>query len=112
MAEFRGRLLLKRRSERAICGALAERLRLVPPRIERAVTFFSGGNQQKVVLAKGLTRSPRLLIMEETTTGADVGAQNEVYDHMKRLLEREDARNLKISHELPEPPHQANLRRD
>src|SRR5207245_10663764 len=47
MAEFSGRLLLKRRSERAICGALAERLRLAPPRIERAVAFFSGGNQQR-----------------------------------------------------------------
>ena len=108
MAEFSGRLLLKRRSERAICGALAERLRLVPPRIERAVTFFSGGNQQKVVLAKGLTRSPRLLIMDEPTMGVDVGAKTEVYNFMKGLVEREGVGILLISSDLPEILHLAN----
>jgi ribose transport system ATP-binding protein len=108
MAEFSGRLFLRRRSERAICAALAGRLRLVPPRIERAVTFFSGGNQQKVVLAKGLTRDPKLLIMDEPTMGVDVGAKSEVYNFMKDLVEREGVGILLISSDLPEILHLAN----
>ena len=108
MAEFSGRLFLRRRSERAICAALAGRLRLVPPRIERAVTSFSGGNQQKVVLAKGLTRDPKLLIMDEPTMGVDVGAKTEVYNFMKDLVEREGVGILLISSDLPEILHLAN----
>ena len=108
MAEFSGRLFLRRRSERAICADLARRLRLVPPRIERAVTFFSGGNQQKVVLAKGLTRDPKLLIMDEPTVGVDVAAKTEVYNFMKDLVERERVGILLISSDLPEILHLAH----
>ena len=108
MAEFSGRLFLRRRSERAICADLARRLRLVPPRIERAVTFFSGGNQQKVVLAKGLTRDPKLLIMDEPTMGVDVAAKTEVYNFMKDLVERERVGILLISSDLPEILHLAH----
>jgi ribose transport system ATP-binding protein len=96
---------LARRRERGICAALADRLRITPPRIERAVTYFSGGNQQKVVLAKGLTRRPRLFIVDEPTSGVDVGAKAEVYGLMKDLVERERAGILLISSDLPEILH-------
>jgi ribose transport system ATP-binding protein len=96
---------LARRRERAICAALAARLRITPPRIERAVTYFSGGNQQKVVLAKGLTRKPRLFILDEPTTGVDVGAKAEVYALIRELVEREGVGILLISSDLPEILH-------
>lgn len=105
LPQFSGRLFLRRRSEREVCSRLTKQLRIVPPRIERAVTYFSGGNQQKVVLAKGLTRRPRLLIMDEPTTGVDVGAKTEVYSFMKNLVEREHVGILLISSDLPEILH-------
>ncbi len=107
-AHFSGRFLLRRRSERAICLRLAQQLRLVPTGIERPVALFSGGNQQKVVLAKGLTRNPRVFVMDEPTTGVDVGAKTEVYTFMKDLVEREGAGILLISSDLPEILHLAH----
>ncbi len=108
LPEFSGRLFLFRRSERGICAGLAERLRIVPLRIERDVTYFSGGNQQKVMLAKGLTRKPRLFIMDEPTMGVDVGAKTEVYSLMKDLVEQGGAGILLISSDLPEILHLTN----
>ncbi len=108
LPHFSGRFLLKRRSERGVCARLAERLKIMPPRIERGVAFFSGGNQQKVVIAKGLTRNPRLFIMDEPTTGVDVGAKTEVYNFMKDLVEEEGAGILLISSDLPEILHLTN----
>jgi len=105
---FSGRLFLRRRSERAICLRLAQQLRLVPLGIERPVALLSGGNQQKVVLAKGLTRDPRVFVMDEPTTGVDVGAKTEVYTFMKDLVEREGAGILLISSDLPEILHLAH----
>jgi ribose transport system ATP-binding protein len=108
LPSFSGRVGLRRRSERAICGGLARRLRISPPRIERDVAFFSGGNQQKVVLAKGLTRTPRLFIMDEPTAGIDVAAKTEVYRFMKDWVERDGAGILLISSDLPEIVHLTN----
>ena len=108
LPQFSGRVLLKRRSERGICARLAERLKIVPRRIERGAAFFSGGNQQKMVIAKGLTRNPGLFIMDEPTTGIDVGAKTEVYTFMKDLVEQEGAGILLISSDLPEILHLAN----
>jgi len=105
LSPFSGRLFLRRRSERGICTSLAARLKISPPRIERDVVFFSGGNQQKVMLAKGLTRNPRLFIMDEPTMGVDVGAKTEVYNFMKDLVEQAGAGILLISSDLPEILH-------
>ena len=105
LSSFSGRLFLRRRSERGICTSLAARLKISPPRIERDVVFFSGGNQQKVMLAKGLTRNPRLFIMDEPTMGVDVGAKTEVYNFMKDLVEQAGAGILLISSDLPEILH-------
>jgi ABC-type sugar transport system ATPase subunit len=68
---------------------------------EQLVRELSGGNQQKVVLAKWLGAEPRILIMDEPTRGIDVGAKAEVHALMRRLA-REGLAIIMISSELPE----------
>lgn len=68
---------------------------------EQVVAQLSGGNQQKVVLAKWLAASPRILIMDEPTRGIDVGAKSEIHALMGRLAQKGLA-ILMISSELPE----------
>jgi ribose transport system ATP-binding protein len=65
------------------------------------VQYLSGGNQQKVVLAKWLVTEPRVIVLDEPTRGIDVGAKRAVYDLM-RTLTAEGAAVLLISSELPE----------
>ena len=75
------------------------RIRLADP--SQPVRSLSGGNQQKVVLAKWLSRQARLLILDEPTRGIDVGAKQEMYKLMNRLV-REGKGVLLISSDLPE----------
>jgi rhamnose transport system ATP-binding protein len=78
-----------------------ERLQVKYGRLSDTVSTLSGGNQQKVVLAKWLSRKPRVIIVDEPTRGIDVGTKAEVH----RLLERlagEGVAVLVISSELPE----------
>ncbi len=69
--------------------------------LDQAVINLSGGNQQKVVLARWLTLSPIVLILDEPTRGVDVGAKAEIYRIMSRLA-HEGVAILMISSELPE----------
>jgi ribose transport system ATP-binding protein len=71
------------------------------PSVEQRVGLLSGGNQQKVVLAKWLNTSPDLLIVDEPTHGVDVGAKAEIYNLLKNLTELGKGVIL-ISSELPE----------
>jgi ribose transport system ATP-binding protein len=57
------------------------------PSIDQQVAYLSGGNQQKVVLARALTVDTRLLVADEPTRGIDVGAKNEVYELLRRLAD-------------------------
>ncbi len=68
---------------------------------EQAVKSLSGGNQQKVVIAKWLGIHPQLLILDEPTRGVDVGAKKEIYSIMNKLTEQGDA-VIMVSSELPE----------
>ena len=76
-------------------------LNIKTPSIEQKVGNLSGGNQQKVVLAKWLMTKPRLLILDEPTRGIDVGAKVEIYHIMNQLVEQGVA-VVMISSELPE----------
>jgi ribose transport system ATP-binding protein/rhamnose transport system ATP-binding protein len=76
-------------------------LRIVTPSIEREVMYLSGGNQQKVLLARWLARQPKLLIVDEPTRGVDVGAKAEVYSILRELARRGVAL-LVVSSDLPE----------
>ncbi|AHA70033.1 sugar ABC transporter ATP-binding protein [Bacillus thuringiensis] len=68
---------------------------------EQAVKSLSGGNQQKIVIAKWLGIHPQLLILDEPTRGVDVGAKKEIYSIMNKLTEQGDA-VIMVSSELPE----------
>jgi ribose transport system ATP-binding protein len=78
-----------------------EALRIKTPSSRQKVMFLSGGNQQKVVLAKWMLTQARIFIFDEPTRGIDVGAKVEVYRLMNELL-RGGAAILMISSELPE----------
>jgi rhamnose transport system ATP-binding protein len=88
-------------SERSLAREWAEKLRLKYASIDDPVERLSGGNQQKVVLAKWLATQPRLLMVDEPTRGIDVATKAEVH----RLLSDEASRGmavLMVSSELPE----------
>lgn len=76
-------------------------LNIKTPSIEQKVLNLSGGNQQKVSLAKWLFVKPDVLIMDEPTRGIDVGAKYEIYTIMNRLVEQ-GMSIIMISSELPE----------
>lgn len=71
------------------------------PSIEQRVGNLSGGNQQKVALAKWLMTKPKLLILDEPTRGIDVGAKFEIYNIMNDLVDQ-GVCIIMISSELPE----------
>jgi D-xylose transport system ATP-binding protein len=78
--------LVRPELETGLARRYADDLKIKAPSLEAAVTTLSGGNQQKVVLAKWLARSPRLLILDEPTRGIDVGAKFEIYSLIDRLV--------------------------
>ena len=76
-------------------------LRIATPNVRREVRNLSGGNQQKVLLAKWLDRNPRILIVDEPTRGVDVGAKADLYRLLRELAEAGLAL-LVVSSDLPE----------
>jgi len=72
---------------RAIAVKAREQLRIRAPDVETGVWALSGGNQQKVVLAKWLAMAPRAIVFDEPTRGIDVGAKQEIYAIMRRLAD-------------------------
>src|SRR5205814_6277413 len=93
--------LLLRRREAGLVQTGIERLGIRPPWPEVVVETLSGGNQQKVVLAKWLVAQPRLLVLDEPTRGVDVGAKAEIYARMRELT-RHGVGIVMVSSELPE----------
>jgi rhamnose transport system ATP-binding protein len=93
--------LIRSAAERAFATDWAQRLRLKYGRLTDPVSMLSGGNQQKVVLAKWLGRHPALLIVDEPTRGIDIATKADVHQLLVRLA-REGVAILMISSELPE----------
>jgi ABC-type sugar transport system ATPase subunit len=92
---------IRLRLERQRVQEFVETLRIRTPSLDQKVVNLSGGNQQKVVIAKWLSLQPKVLIMDEPTRGIDVGAKAEVHHLMSQLAGRGVA-ILMISSELPE----------
>jgi rhamnose transport system ATP-binding protein len=95
------RLFIRRGRERALASDYAGRLRIRATGMDDLIEALSGGNQQKVVLAKWLATKPRVLILDEPTRGVDIGAKVEVH----RIISDLAASGLGIiliSSELPE----------
>lgn len=80
--------LLNKRKENALVSEWIERLAVKTPSANTAINSLSGGNQQKVVLAKWLAIDPKLLILNEPTRGIDVGSKQEIYRLMNELSEQ------------------------
>lgn len=90
-----------RAAERRRTDEVARTIDVRPAGVRRIVQTLSGGNQQKVVLARWLLRSCRVLLLDEPTRGVDVGARSEIYALIRRLADNGVA-VLLVSSELPE----------
>lgn len=88
-------------NERDVVRTTTDELRLKAPNLKADVENLSGGNRQKVVLAKWLISEPDLLIFDEPTRGIDVGAKSEIWNLMRVLADQGKALVM-ISSELPE----------
>jgi ribose transport system ATP-binding protein len=95
------RLFVSKTRENAIAMNYVEQLRIATPSTSRLAQYLSGGNQQKVVLAKWLCTKAKIFIFDEPTRGVDVGAKAEIHGFMNGLV-KEGAAILMISSELPE----------
>jgi rhamnose transport system ATP-binding protein len=93
--------IIDRLREREIAEAYRRRLNIRTPDVDLAVGMLSGGNQQKVMLAKWLELKPDLLIFDEPTRGIDVGAKAEVHDLIRAFV-AEGGAAIVISSDLPE----------
>ncbi len=92
---------VKRREESNLAQHYIDALSVRTPSMEQKVVNLSGGNQQKVVLAKWLALNPKILIVDEPTRGIDIGAKAEVHSLLSKLA-AEGVGILMISSELPE----------
>jgi len=93
--------MIDHKSERKTSLSFIEKLYIVTPHMMRLVEHLSGGNQQKVALARWMCNESKVLIMDEPTRGIDVGAKVSVYKLIGQLA-KEGAGILLISSELPE----------
>jgi erythritol transport system ATP-binding protein len=81
------RLLLSTKRERAVATEQVQDLKIKVPSVDAQVTELSGGNQQKVVLARALLTKPKILLLDEPTRGIDVGAKAEIFRIMSGLAD-------------------------
>ncbi|MDI3472397.1 MAG: ribose transport system ATP-binding protein [Thermotogaceae bacterium] len=90
-----------KKKEIELSKQLVKEFDIKTPSIEQKVLYLSGGNQQKVVLAKWMPKKPKILILDEPTRGIDVGAKAEIYKLMNELALQGIA-VIMVSSELPE----------
>ena len=93
--------LMSRGKENQLAKDALKQFNIKTPSIEQMVLNLSGGNQQKVILAKVLMANPQILLLDEPTKGVDIGAKNEIYNLMIELVKK-GISIVMISSELPE----------
>jgi len=99
--ECSGGGLMRRSVEHSLSAGFTRDLAIKTPSLDQPVGALSGGNQQKVLLAKWLATRPRVLIVDEPTRGVDVGSKSEIHHLLRRFTEAGGA-VIMISSELPE----------
>jgi ribose transport system ATP-binding protein len=92
---------LNEAQEKNLCKDRVREYDIITTGIDQEIQYLSGGNQQKVILAKWININPSLLILDEPTRGIDVGAKAEIY-RLMRLLAKRGTAIIMISSELPE----------
>jgi len=75
--------LLRRRAERTAVEGLVTRLAIRTPSLEQPVEFLSGGNQQKVAVARSFLKEPAVILAYEPTQGVDVGSRFDIYEALR-----------------------------
>ncbi|MCF7952696.1 MAG: sugar ABC transporter ATP-binding protein [Spirochaetales bacterium] len=98
---FQKKLFIDRKKVNEVSHQYVDKLNIKTPHLEQLIKNLSGGNQQKVVIAKWLIRNSDILIFDEPTRGIDVGAKSEIYSLMNELASQGKA-IIMISSELPE----------
>ena len=93
--------MINAKNETAFSEALSKKLNVKTASIDLEAGALSGGNQQKVVIAKWIGMNPSIIIMDEPTRGIDVGAKRDIYDLMNELTSQGVA-IIMVSSELPE----------
>lgn len=93
--------IINQAKERNLADDYVDQLSIKTPGLDVDIDTLSGGNQQKVIIAKWLNTKPKVLILDEPTRGIDVGAKVEIYHLLNRLVE-EGVTVIIISSELPE----------
>jgi len=101
LGEFIRGVFWNRKKEEEIVDHHVKTLNVRTPHFEQLILNLSGGNQQKVVIAKWLATEPKVLIMDEPTRGVDVGAKAEIYTIMNALA-KQGISIIMISSDLPE----------
>jgi ribose transport system ATP-binding protein len=95
------RPFLQSRQEKSLVGSFIQRLDIKTPSFDQEVGYLSGGNQQKVVLAKWLFRDVDILLFDEPTVGIDVNTKTEIYKLMSEFVSKKKA-IIMVSSEMPE----------
>ena len=101
LAQYSSSGLVRRNAEESVAQKMCAELKIKTPTIEATASNLSGGNQQKVVLAKWLSLAPKVILFDEPTRGIDVGAKAEIYQLMRRLAD-EGVAILMISSDMEE----------
>ena len=101
LSKFTSGTRINKKKENEVCEQYRKDLNVRTPSLRQLVRNLSGGNQQKVVIAKALMSEPDVLILDEPTRGIDVGAKKEIYILANRL-KQEGKAILLISSEMPE----------
>ncbi len=86
----------------SMCNNYIKKLSIKVGSVNSSLNSLSGGNQQKVVIARGLSSNPEILLMDEPTRGVDVGAKAEIFSILRELREKEGKSIIVISSELAE----------
>jgi ribose transport system ATP-binding protein len=101
LKDYVSKAFINSAAERDVAQKYVDTLKTKTPGVEQLVMNLSGGNQQKVVVAKWLISNSSILIFDEPTRGIDVGAKQEIYELMNRLV-KEGKSIIMISSEMPE----------